>query len=66
MNITLNLSYTQARRAATSIAARIADMDACRAKDWEKTPTDCKLTQSDQRYRAELLDAYDAIMRQIG
>lgn len=65
MNITLNLTYTQARRAATSLAARVTDMDASRPADWENQPTDCKLKQSDQRYRAELLDAYDAIMRQI-
>lgn len=65
MNINLTLSYTQARRAATSLAARVADMDASRPMGWNTEQTDCKLTKSDQRYRAELLDAYDAIMRQI-
>jgi hypothetical protein len=59
------LTATQARRLATSAAARVADMDAARAPNWETTPTECKLTQSDQRYRAELLDAYDAITKQV-
>jgi hypothetical protein len=59
------LTTTQARRLATSAAAKVADMDAARAPNWENTPTDCKITQSDQRYRAELLEAYDQIIEQI-
>lgn len=60
-----DLTITQARRAATTLAARVTDMDNARAPGWETTPTTCKLTQSDQKYRAELLDAYDALMRQM-
>ena len=59
------LTTTQARRLATSAAAKVADMDAARTPNWETTPTDCKITQSDQRYRAELLEAYDQIIEQI-
>jgi hypothetical protein len=59
------LTTTQARRLATSAAAKVADMDAARAPDWHTTPTDCQITQSDQRYRAELLEAYDQIIKQI-
>jgi hypothetical protein len=40
-------------------------MDAARAPNWHTTPTDCRITQSDQRYRAELMEAYDQIMSQI-
>lgn len=65
MNIRLTLTYTQARRAATSIASRIYDMDSRRSPGWETQETNCKLTQSDQRYRAELQESYDAIMQQI-
>ena len=65
MNVRLTLTYTQARRAATSIASRIYDMDQQRPKNWEKQETDCSLTKSDQRYRAELQETYDAIMKQI-
>ena len=60
-----NLTEQQARRAATSIAARIYDMDSGRPKDWYTMPTDCNLTKSDICYRAELLEAYDAIMAQM-
>lgn len=59
------LTTSQARRLATATAVKIFDMDASRAPNWETTPTDCKLTQSDKLYRAELLDAYDALMHQI-
>lgn len=59
------LTTTQARRAATAIAARVHDMDANRPPQWHETPTTCTLTQSDQRYRAELMDAYDALMSQL-
>ena len=62
---TFKLTTTQARRLATSAAAKVADMDAARAPNWHTTPTDCRITQSDQRYRAELMEAYDQIMSQI-
>jgi len=60
------LTYQQARRAATSLAARVYEMDADRVKGWETMPTSCALTLSDKRYRAELLDAYTALMHQLG
>lgn len=60
-----NLTEQQARRAATTLAARVHDMDADRPRDWHTMPTECALTKSDQKYRAELLEAYDAIMRQM-
>ena len=60
-----NLTEQQARRAATSLASRIFDMDEGRAADWYTAKTDCTLTISDQKYRAELLEAYDAIMAQM-
>ena len=59
------LTEQQARRAATSLASRVHDMDAARIKGWETLPTECALTLSDKRYRAELLEAYDAIMAQL-
>ena len=59
------LTHQQARRLATSTASRIYDMDATRPKDWHTTPTECSLTRSDQQYRAELEDAYNAIMKQL-
>jgi len=60
-----NLTYTQARRLATSTASRIHSIDEGRPADWTTAPTQCSLTQSDQRYRAELENAYDAIMHQL-
>ena len=60
-----NLTYTQARRLATAAAVRIYSIDEGRPADWTTAPTQCKLTQSDQRYRAELENAYDAIMSQL-
>lgn len=65
MNIHLKLTYTQARRAATSLAARVHDMDEGRMERWWEMPAYDPMTEADQRYRAELLDAYDAISRQI-
>jgi hypothetical protein len=59
------LTTTQARRLATAAAVKVADMDASRPDQWHTTPTQCSLTQSDQRYRAELLEAYDQIIKQI-
>jgi len=59
------LTHQQARRLATSTASRIYEKDATRPKDWHTTPTACNLTRSDQQHRAELEDAYDAIMKQL-
>jgi len=61
----IELTYTQARRLATAAACRVYDMDKGRPKNWENEPTQCSMTKSDQKYRAELMNAYDALMRQI-
>lgn len=61
----IELTTTHARRAATSLAAKVAEMDSARTANWWNLPTDCRLTQKDKEYRQELLGAYDAIMKQI-
>lgn len=61
----IKLTYTQARRAATSLAVRVNVLDAERNDRWWELPSQDPLTESDKRYRAELLDAYDAIMGQL-
>lgn len=61
----IELTATQARRAATCIAGRIFDMDQDRDDDWYKRPAQDSLTASDQAYRLELQEAYNAIMSQL-
>ena len=62
---TYKLTHTQARRLCTAAAVKVFEMDCTRPADWHTAPTIDPLTKSDQAYRAELLDAYDALMKQL-
>jgi hypothetical protein len=59
------LTTTQARRLATATAVAVYSLDEGRPDKWETTPTNCNRTKSDQKYRAELMDAYDTLMGQF-
>ena len=59
------LTHTQARRLCTAAAAKVFDMDCTRPANWHTMQTLDPLTKSDQVYRAELLEAYDALMKQL-
>lgn len=63
--INFKLTYIQARRAATALSSVVHDMDQGRPDKWWEQPSTDNITVLDQRYRAELENAWDAIMNQL-
>jgi len=58
------LTPQQLSIAARCVSVRIFHLDLDRPNNWHKIKTDCHLTISDSKYRSELEETYDALVKQ--